>query len=967
MALALLALAAGCGQSSGRSPVALAPAGGSVPPPSVASGGAFSAAPSLAEPRTGHSATLLASGKVLVAGGATDAVRATASAEVFDAGGFAAAASMATARTAHTATLLPDGRVLVAGGRATPNGDALASTEVFDPRTGRFSAGPSMAEARSDHLAVSFVDASGAARVLLAGGLLRAGPRVEVLASAEVYDATTGRMSPAGRMIEPRMRAHAALLRGGDVLIDGGRTDLAPAGALAGAERFETGLGRFRSMASPAQRRSDATAVLMASGTVLVAGGLDAAGFPLGTVEAFEDSGPGSFHPAAGLTLARAAHTATLLSDGRLLVAGGAGLTDLVREAEFLSGAATAAGPALVTARAAHRATLLADGRVLLTGGVDAAGTPLGATEVFDPAGGSFTPGPAIDRLVPAIGDPGARIEVLGRGFDSTTSGNQVRFHGTAARVISASATRLEVEVPTGATSGDVVVQALGQTSNGMPFTVNGTATAPLSVDRVQAPASATAGSRVQVRWAVSGASAPSRNELRWGTAPGQYTQVAAARAAAGGFEAEFTAPSAGQVRFVIEVEAALQRVVTPERTIAIQPAPLQPRIELVSAPAEIRPLSDMEVTWRVSDARAVASTYVEYGMASGRYAAKTPIQSGGPGTFKATEKVQVQSGTIYFRCVAVADGQTLATTEGTVVVTKMPWIKLTQAPPAMDAGEEYKVYWEVHDARKVDHTNVHWDWESRPGPQMRNQAVHATGSWFFGLGDWRNELTAPVQGTIYFRIHARADGREVWGPELTIQVRPVEIQVTQAPASVDALDEYKVYWEVRHAGHIDRTFIRWGTSATSLTQESANAGGSWFFGVGDWRVELRAPVNGTIYYKVVVRVRGQDVESAVRTIRVNGASVHITSQPSSVGGRKTYTVYWEIHRAKKVASTWIQWGTSPGALNQRSRDAGKNWLGFGDWRVELRAPDTGTIYFRGMAQVDGVPIESDLRTIQVR
>ncbi|HEY5974719.1 MAG TPA: kelch repeat-containing protein, partial [Geobacteraceae bacterium] len=81
---------------------------------------------SMGAAREAHTATLLQSGKVLIAGG-TGASGYLGSAELYDpvTGTFVATnGSLNTARQQHTATLLPTGKVLVVGGY---NGAALAS------------------------------------------------------------------------------------------------------------------------------------------------------------------------------------------------------------------------------------------------------------------------------------------------------------------------------------------------------------------------------------------------------------------------------------------------------------------------------------------------------------------------------------------------------------------------------------------------------------------------------------------------------------------------------------------------------------------------------------------------------------------------------------------------------------------------------------------------------------------------
>ena len=94
---------------------------------------------SLAGAREFHTATLLLNGNVLVAGGAIDNMNelGLAAAELYDpvTGRWTAADSMATAHKSHTATLLPSGRVLVAGGTDQQSFD---SAEIYDPASGKW-------------------------------------------------------------------------------------------------------------------------------------------------------------------------------------------------------------------------------------------------------------------------------------------------------------------------------------------------------------------------------------------------------------------------------------------------------------------------------------------------------------------------------------------------------------------------------------------------------------------------------------------------------------------------------------------------------------------------------------------------------------------------------------------------------------------------------------------------------------
>src|SRR5439155_405626 len=116
-------------------------------------------------------------------------------------------------RAEHTATLLANGTVLIAGGRDAA-GQPLASAEIYDPATGTFSLAPSaLVVPRQDHTATLLPDR----RVLVAGGSNASG----ALDSAELYDPTAGTVSPAGPLSVPRTLASAALLLDGTALVAG--------------------------------------------------------------------------------------------------------------------------------------------------------------------------------------------------------------------------------------------------------------------------------------------------------------------------------------------------------------------------------------------------------------------------------------------------------------------------------------------------------------------------------------------------------------------------------------------------------------------------------------------------------------------------------------------------------------------------------------------------------------------------
>jgi hypothetical protein len=299
------------------------------------------------------------------------------------------------ARSGHTATLLSDGTVLITGGEGQTG--ILSSAERFDPSTLTFSPHPnSLTAPRSEHTATLLPNAE---------ALLVAGKDVQGISfTAELFHPATGLFSALSNNLTNLRSGHTATqLLDGRVLIAGGAdgTQAAQGNMEAfdprAVDLFDPTTGVFTSLANALNiPRAGHTATLLPDGKVLILGGSNAAGI-LASAELY-DPASGQFTLLTNtMTSPRSGHTATLLPNGKVLILGGRDATGLLASAELFDPATQMFTPSdrgLLKGRFNHTATLLPDGEILIAGGEESAG-PTAHTELYGP--------PAADTTVPTV------------------------------------------------------------------------------------------------------------------------------------------------------------------------------------------------------------------------------------------------------------------------------------------------------------------------------------------------------------------------------------------------------------------------------------------------------------------------------------------------------------------------------------------------------------------------------------
>lgn len=331
-------------------------------------------AASISPGRYYHTATLLASGQVLVTGGRRGfeplhSVRLFDPGQGVGPGTWVDYPNMFNRRERHQATLMPAGWILVTGGL---DGIPLRDCELIDPQNRRYEALPPMNDVRYEH----------SATFLSAGKVLVVGSKDydRGLASCEIFEtletARAGdpgwRWRRTGSLTFGRGKHRAVKLLDGRVLVIGGVHKYAPT---ATCEVFDPHSETWSLAPSMYYPREGHTATLLSDGRVLVTGG-DVGGSELFSCEIFDpiaNNGHGAWTLLPSTIYPRKNHTATLVKNRFLIVAGAWRTGQGDRSTEVIDLGLPYyqwyPGPEMLEDRSNHTATLLNDGRLILIGG----------------------------------------------------------------------------------------------------------------------------------------------------------------------------------------------------------------------------------------------------------------------------------------------------------------------------------------------------------------------------------------------------------------------------------------------------------------------------------------------------------------------------------------------------------------------------------------------------------------------
>ena len=313
--------------------------------------------------RAAHTATMLLSGDVLVAGGCITDGCAVATAETFivasDGASVVRGPDLTGPRDGHTATALADGSVVLIAGYAGEGQPPLASVEVFDAVSRNIRTHAHLHQRRGGHASALLTGD----RVLVVGGWIA---RRTYTSTAEVVDISSGSVTEAAQLPVALHAMDAVTLADGRVLVTGGQIEGGE--GTNGAWIYDAPSDSWSETGPMTERRFKHVSVLLPDGRVLVIGGTTDDREILSTTEIYHPVS-GSFTPGPDLVEPRyKLPGGAVVIDGDRVVVGGGGRT--IEIIDLASGTSIAVED-LGSQGSFATTTALGDGRVLVLGGYD--------------------------------------------------------------------------------------------------------------------------------------------------------------------------------------------------------------------------------------------------------------------------------------------------------------------------------------------------------------------------------------------------------------------------------------------------------------------------------------------------------------------------------------------------------------------------------------------------------------------
>ena len=339
--------------------------------------GVFRSTGSLLVARAHATSTVLADGRVLVAGGQDATGTPIASAEIYNpaTGTWSQTGSLPLPITQATATLLANGNVLVAGG-LTGGAGALVPTgasETYNPASGTWSA-TNLPLINATYAGRAALLASG--RVLYAGGFTSTSLGALATTAAQLYDPLTGTWSQTGALPLGVANFQMSALVTGTVLAAGGDTAVA-GGVAPTAEVYQPSTGTWTAVPSMPTAVASATSARLQSGSILIAGGRTSPNGQTTNVSQLFNPLLGNWSVPGLMPVASYGATAMLVPNGQVIYAGGltnTGTPTSISAAFSASTSSWSSFPDMIVARAFAVAAVLPNGDALVAGGQTATG-----------------------------------------------------------------------------------------------------------------------------------------------------------------------------------------------------------------------------------------------------------------------------------------------------------------------------------------------------------------------------------------------------------------------------------------------------------------------------------------------------------------------------------------------------------------------------------------------------------------